>query len=206
MNLKHVVGGVLLSCLVAGAGAARAQTAAQVDSIAAAADSIAAAQQYTPPPVQSSSKPPLRDRIYYGGSIVFNFGGDVSRFGVFPMVAYKVTPKLSVGVEVGYEHVSYDDFNLSADNYGGSVFSRYRLIPKIYLHAEYQMINYEIFTSPTTSDREWVPFLLLGGGLSQRVGANSWAYVEVLVDVLQDNNSPYEDWEPVISVGIGVGF
>jgi len=38
------------------------------------------------------------------------------------------------------------------------------------------------------------------------MGERTWAYAEVLVDVLQDNNSPYEDWEPVISVGVGVGF
>jgi hypothetical protein len=36
--------------------------------------------------------------------------------------------------------------------------------------------------------------------------ANTWAYVEVLFDVLQDNNSPYDDWEPFVSVGVGVGF
>ena len=61
-------------------------------------------------------------------------------------------------------------------------------------------------TSATTSEREWVPFLLLGGGLSKMVGARSWAYVEVLVDVLQDDNSPYDDWDPFVSVGVGVGF
>ncbi len=185
--------------IVAGGSAARAQTDT------AGSDSIAVATPASAPPTQSS-KPPLRDRIYWGGSVVFSIGGDVSTIGVYPMVAYKLRPKWSVGLEAGYEHVSYDDFDQSADNYGGSVFTRYRLIPRMYLHAEYQMINYEVFTSLTTSEREWVPFLLLGGGLSTMVGQRTWAYVEVLFDVLQDNNSPYDDWEPFVSVGVGVGF
>ena len=137
---------------------------------------------------------------------MFSLGGDVSRIGVYPMIGYKLRPKVSVGAEVGYEHVSYDNFNQSADNYGGSLFTRYRVIPAMYLHAEYQMVNYEVFTSATTSDREWVPFLLLGGGLGKPVGQRMWAYVEVLFDVLQDNNSPYDDWEPFVSVGVSVGF
>jgi hypothetical protein len=56
------------------------------------------------------------------------------------------------------------------------------------------------------SERNWVPFLLLGGGFVQRVGPNAAVYVEVLFDVIQDENSPYEDWDPIISIGGGVGF
>jgi hypothetical protein len=218
-NTTKMTGILLCVAILAGAAIAQAQAPADTTSAPAAADSAlspAAAPAATAPPpaatapppaaAPASSKPPLRERIYYGGSVVFSFGSDVSRIGVFPMVAYKVTPKLSIGLEVGYEHVTYDDFDQSADNYGGSVFSRYRVIPQLYLHAEYQMVNYEIFTGFNTSDREVVPFLLLGGGLCQKMGARTWAYVEVLFDVLQSDESPYEDWEPVISVGVGVGF
>jgi len=28
----------------------------------------------------------------------------------------------------------------------------------------------------------------------------------LLFDVIQDENSPFEDWEPFYSIGIGVGF
>jgi hypothetical protein len=31
-------------------------------------------------------------------------------------------------------------------------------------------------------------------------------FVQVLFDVLQNNDSPYDDWEPFFSIGIGVGF
>jgi hypothetical protein len=201
---------VCLSICVLGAGAAYAQpadtTAAGVDSLSApppAAQPVAAPPPPAPPP--SEPKKSFSDRVYYGGSVILSFG-DVTRIGIYPMIAYKLTPKLSLGVEVGYEHLKFDDFDQSANNYGASVFTRYRIVPRLYAHAEYQMVNYEIFTSATTSERDWVPFLLLGGGYSQPMGKNAWAYVEVLFDVLNDDGSPYDDGEPFISVGVGVGF
>jgi hypothetical protein len=206
--VKHRIVGSLFVFLSFGAAAARAQsadsTAAVVDSIAAA-PTPAAAPVTAPPAEATPSKRPLGERVYYGGSVLVSFG-DVTRIGIYPMIAYKFTPKLSLGAEVGYEWLKFDDFDQSANNYGASVFARYRIIPRLYAHAEYQMINYEIFTSATTSDRDWVPFLLVGGGFSQPMGGNAWTYVEVLFDILNDNGSPYDDGEPFISVGVGVGF
>ncbi|HXV14700.1 MAG TPA: hypothetical protein VEC56_10900 [Candidatus Krumholzibacteria bacterium] len=209
--MKHRIVGSLFVFLSFGAAAAHARSAdstvADVDSVAATPSSQpVAAPVSAPPPAQTTAtKRPLRERVYYGGSVLVSFG-DVTRIGVYPMIAYKFTPKLSLGAEVGYEWLKFDDFDQSASNYGGSVFARYRIVPRLYAHAEYQMVNYEIFTSPTTSDRDWVPFLLVGGGFSQPMGRNAWTYVEVLFDVLNDNGSPYDDGEPFISVGVGVGF
>ena len=131
--------------------------------------------------------------------------GSTTRIGFFPMVGYKLTPKLSGGVEVGYEYVSYDN-DQSANNYGGSVFGRYRIGRSLYAHGEYQAVNYEIFSGPNSSDRQWVPFLLVGGGITRPISARTSVYAEVLFDVLQDDNSPYDEWEPVVNIGVGVGF
>jgi hypothetical protein len=51
---------------------------------------------------------------------------------------------------------------------------------------EFQAVNYEIFTSPGDSSREWVPFLLLGGGYIKTLSPRTSVYAEVLFDVLQD--------------------
>jgi len=187
-------------------GATPADSAAVVKPATPAATPPAA----TPPTATTqtataTAKPAWRERIYYGGTVTLSFG-NATRIGIAPMLAYKLTPKLSAGVEVGYEYVNYDDFDQSSHNYGGSVFGRYRLIPQLYAHAEYQLVNYDIPTGIDTSARETVPFLLVGGGFCQRVAPNTWGYVEVLVDVLQDDQSPYEDWDPVVSIGVGVGF
>lgn len=203
MRIKQAVCATVFAFLMTDAVVIHAQTSS------APADSTVAAPVSTPPPAQSS-EPSFRDRLYFGGSVVFSLGGDVSTIGVYPMVGYKIKPKWSLGLEAGYEHVTYDDIDESADNYGGSLFTRYRLLPSIYAHAEYQMINYEFFIPAPNlefeSTRDWVPFLLLGGGLSRQIAPRTWAYAEILFDVLRDNGSPYDDWEPFISVGVGVGF
>ena len=91
-------------------------------------------------------------------------------------------------------------------DYGGSLFARYRLVPQLYADAEYQVINYETFSTLGESSRDTVSFLLLSGGGVQPLGGRTSASVEVLVDVLQDSGSPYEDWQPVASAGVAVGF
>ena len=190
------------------------------------ADSTAAPPPAAPPPAQAQTPPPpppppatqstppaasssgssLKDKLYFGGTVTLSFG-DANTIGFFPMVGYKLTPKLSAGVEVGYEYVSYDEpIDESTSNYGAGIFGRYRLTPKIYGHAEYEAVNYEIFNGVGDSDRETVNFLLVGGGYIQPIAPRTSLYAEVLFDVLQDENSPYDDWEPFFSVGVGVGF
>jgi hypothetical protein len=147
-----------------------------------------------------------KSKLYYGGYMSLSFGS-YTVIGISPLVGYKFTPKLSSGVQLTYEYSSYDIGNdsYSSSNYGGSVFARYRLVPQIYIHTEFSTINYEVYRY-VESDRKWVPFLFVGGGFSQPVTKNTWLTAQVLFDVLQNDNSPYNDWEPFFSVGVGVGF
>lgn len=157
----------------------------------------------TPPPAPKQSS--TQNRVYYGGSVSLAFSG-AFRIGIYPMIGYKLSPKASLGAEVGYEYVNYDNTDKSASNYGGSVFARYRVVPQAYGMAKFQAVSYEFFGITGDSSRETVPFLLLGGGVVQRVAPRTTAYAEVLFDVLQDESSPYESWEPFVNVGVGVGF
>ena len=166
-----------------------------------------AAPPATPPPAAAAPAPAKssgpNEKVYYGGTITLSFGS-TTRVGFFPMIGYSVSPKISAGAEVGYEYVSYDGH--TTHNYGASVFSRFRVGRNLYAHAEYQSINYEIFKANGSSDREWVPALLLGGGYVKSLGGRTSVYAEVLFDVLQDSKSPYGDWEPVVNFGVVVGF
>ncbi|MCF6269008.1 MAG: hypothetical protein L3J41_04805 [Melioribacteraceae bacterium] len=161
----------------------------------------AATQKQTP-------KTPLSEKIYYGGAVGFNFFGDYFRISLEPMVGYKVTPKLSAGVKLMYEYVKDSRYttDVTSNNYGGSVFTRFRVIPALYLHAEFAYYSYKYRTALIEGDRSWVPFLLLGAGYSQQITRNTWAYAQALWDVIQDDKSPYSNSEPWISVGVGVGF
>ena len=158
--------------------------------------------------------PPAADsRWYYGGNVGFSFWNNYTYLGIYPLVGYKITPQFSVGGKIGYSYINYKDANPSYDthNYGGSIFTRYRIIPQIYLHGEFVYFSYErqtfnLANQQFGSERTWVPFLLLGGGLSQNVGPNVWVFAEVLFDVINDDNSPYKSGEPFVSFGAGVGF
>jgi len=156
----------------------------------------------------------LESRWYYGGQVGFAFSSNYFSIGFDPLVAYKITPQFSLGAKIGYTYISDDRYEplpaLNTSNYGGSIFSRYRIIPQIYAHAEFAYWSYENAINLTDegydTERVWVPYLLLGGGFSQMISPNVWAYAEILFDVLNDTNSPYDEWDPFISVGIGVGF
>ena len=183
-------------------------------SITQAIDSVKAEEEIKAEIPQNA--PTAESRWYYGGNIGFSFWNDYFYLGVYPLVGYKVTPKLSLGAKIGYAYISDDRYEpfpaLKTSNYGGSIFSRYRIIPQLYAHAEFAYWSYENIRSFNTlentynTERFWVPYLLLGGGFSQNVGPNVWLFAEVLFDVINDENSPYESGDPFISFGAGVGF
>ncbi len=149
------------------------------------------------------------NKVYFGGSMGFMFGTYTS-ISLYPTIGYKFTPKLSGGLKIYYQYVKdkrYVGATYESSSYGGGLFARYRIIPQLYIHAEYAQINYDLWDyNLQETSRIWVPFLYLGAGFSQRMGGNAWLNAQILFDVLQDPNSPYGSWEPIYSVGVGVGF
>jgi hypothetical protein len=157
----------------------------------------------TPPPSTKSTA----SRIYYGGTIGLSFG-DYTRFSISPLIGYRLTKMWSVGGRFIYEYINDKRYaeDLTSHNYGGSLFARLRPHPRFYLHGEYAYMSYEWQTQNLTSERDWVPFLLLGGGYVQPISPRVSAFIEVLFDVLNDSGSPYEEWTPWFSIGVAAGF
>lgn len=162
---------------------------------------------------QQPKKTTSLNKMYFGGTLYFTLGSGYTSIGVWPLAGYKLTPKLSVGLQPGYEYLKYNSYyggTFETSNYGVRIFTRYRIIPQAYAHVEFADINYgrEVPKFPDGYEkvRDWVPFLFVGGGLSQPLGGSSFAYVQVLYDVLQDKNSPYGSSELFWSVGVIAGF
>jgi hypothetical protein len=147
------------------------------------------------------------DRIYWGGGISVAFW-DYTRIRIEPLVGYRVTRSLSAGVKLMGEYLRYEQFGytVSSFNYGGSLFTRYRFIEQLYGHAEFGGANYETVSAQGVEARIGYPFLLLGGGFVQRTGRRTSLYFEILYDVLQDEDSPYSNGGPFLSIGVAVGF
>ena len=107
--------------------------------------------------------------VYYGGTIGLSFGS-YFRISIMPLVGYKLSPKASVGVKLGYEYVEdkrYDP-KLTASNYGASIFTRYRFIPNAYAHAEFAYFSYKYKRNDFETERKWVPFSILAVDISNR--------------------------------------
>ncbi len=165
----------------------------------------------------TKAKPTPRERaepsnVFYGGQIGLNFG-DYFRINIAPLVGWILNPKSSVGVKVGYEYINDKRYDPSIiyHNYGGSVFYRYRIIPQVYAHAEFAYASYQFSVATDNfgtikSEREWIPFLLLGAGYVQPISPRTSLFIEVLFDVLQNEKSPYDKWDPWVSIGVGVGI
>jgi hypothetical protein len=114
---------------------------------------------------------------------------------------------------IGYAYISDSrvDSSFNTRNCRGSIFTLYKIIPRLFGHAEYVYFSYERITSYNAAsnsyntDRVRVPFLL-GSGLSKMISPNVWEFAEVLFDVLSDPNSSYNSGDPFVSFSAGVGF
>lgn len=162
----------------------------------------------TPPIKERKDMRPLKDRLWFGGGIGFNFG-TVTAIQIDPMVGYKVDQKgkftTGIGLSYSYFRTNFNGLSQSRSGYGYRPFVRYRIIPQAYLHGEFLHLNRS--TGITDSDnRIWVPHILVGGGISQSLGGRSSIFIQVLFEVLQDPNSFYFGQGPVFGGGVGIGF
>lgn len=149
------------------------------------------------------AKPPLKDRMYFGGNFGMQFG-TVTLLDISPLVGVMITPRFSSGVGVTYQYFNDQRYiGGETSSYGGRLFSRYNIFPNIFAHAEYESINFDNYNIISDRfERIWSNALFLGGGYFAPFGANGGANFTFLYNVLHDNlRSPYG--EPYV---IRVGF
>ncbi len=146
---------------------------------------------------------PLKDRLYYGGNFGMQFG-TITLIDFSPLVGVMITPKFSSGIGITYQYFNDKRFlGGETSSYGGRLFSRYNVLPNIFLHAEFESINFDNYNfSSERFERIWSNGLFLGGGYFVPFGSRGGANFTFLYNVLHDNlRSPYG--EPYV---IRVGF
>jgi hypothetical protein len=134
---------------------------------------------------RSRDVPPLKDRLFYGGSFGLQLG-TITDIQVSPVVGMWVLPR--VGVALGPSYRYYKDYFGNTDIYGGRTYVQLiavqdlnSVIPLgvhlgIFLHGEYEVLSLESEVwklPPYSSDRFLVNTLLGGGGFSQQIGRRS---------------------------------
>ena len=142
---------------------------------------------------------PVTNKVYVGGGGSFGAGTNsagirYSYYSVFPIVGYRITPQLSAGTGVNYQHYGFPDYGSDYSYYqlGISPFLRYNF-NQLFFQTEYDIIN-----SPSFYDasRSIYNRLLFGVGYSQpfsstgRGAINAMAMYDVLYKQPSVFNSP----------------
>jgi len=171
------------------------------------------------------------DRFFFGGNIGMQFGS-MTLFDISPLVGYRLTNNIAVGVGVTYKYFRYKDFysitlggqtryyDYKANILGGSLFSRYYLTSEsydfmnnIFLHAEYEYLDFShdaYYLNSLGTDVEVVKenrgisSVFVGGGLRQPLAKKLYLELMVLWNLNESIYSPYEN--PIIRIGIAAGL
>jgi hypothetical protein len=167
---------------------------------------------------QWEEKPPLRDRIFFGGNFGLQFG-TVTNIEVSPLAGIYLTPRLAVGPGIKYEYFksNYPGFvPYETHIYGGTVFARYMVIRDLseavglglniglFGHAEYEMLSlesryFQIGAPPDAEGRFYLHSILLGGGIYQPIGRRGGLLLMVLWNLNETASSPYSN--PIFRIG-----
>jgi hypothetical protein len=156
---------------------------------------------------QEESKTPFKDKLFTGGSVGLSFG-DYTNLIVSPVIGARLNPKVYAGLGIEYQYTKDKRYDpaLTYNQYGGRLFGQYNIRPTIFAHGEFAGYSMERYTTLLKKERNFVPFIYFGGGYRKMLSERSFFSVQVLFDVLQHKYSPYKSWEPIFSVGFGVGI
>jgi len=185
-----------------------------------------AQRQYVPPTYSSNERSngstELSDnRLFIGGSIALGLSNLTFNLGATPEIGYSFNQWLDAGVALNLNYQSIradpsfvynDDTRQRSFNYGGGPFVRVFPLRQFFLQAQlehnwidYNFLNYN-FTPPVASSLSTQSNSFLAGiGFTQRVVGQASFYTVILVDLMNDPNSPYRDYNgnplPIIRAG-----
>lgn len=147
-------------------------------------------------------------RWYFGGGVGVGFG-NISYVNISPFAGYRITDEWSVGAGLQYRYRNDDRFgrDLSTTDYGSNVFTRYRIAGPLFVHGEYEYLNFEYYRG-ASKERTGVSSVLAGGGISQPLGRNASFFAMVLYNLSYSSYAspaPYASpW--VVRAGVGFNF
>jgi hypothetical protein len=162
---------------------------------------------------EMSDKPSWKERIFVGGGLAgLSFSSYSDYFAVAVLGGYKITPKLAGGVQVQYRFTNYKQTpKIKTNDYAVSPFLRYNFYGPLFLHAEYEYLNYQNinYYSGEVTRRGFDSFMA-GGGFFQSAGRKAGFYLLALYNfsyqpASQNTNTPYNS-PLVIRAGITAGF
>lgn len=160
-------------------------------------------EDYAPAAKKETPKSPLRNKVVLGGNAALSFG-NITLIQIAPQIGYRTTERWMNGIGGSYTYFKF--LNAPAQTiFGYSAWSRYSIFQGVFVTAELEQLNLEVF-NPVTAlyERDNIPLFLVGAGYAS--GGNSGLGVSLLLmyDLIGDVNSPYAN--PIIRGGFLFGF
>lgn len=159
-----------------------------------------------------------QDNIFLGSGLNLGIANRSFNLGLNPEIGYSLTRWLDAGVSLNINYFSqnaseFSNIRFRNFNYGGGTFLR--IWPVSFLHLqvqpEYNWISSNqknVLTGQTGSYKYNAGSLLLGVGYGTRMIGSHYSYITLMIDVLQNINSPYRDQYndplPVFRAGFGM--
>lgn len=159
-----------------------------------------------------------QENIFLGTSLNLGIANRSFNVGLNPEVGYSVTRWLDAGVSLNINYFSqnasdFSNIRFRNFNFGGGPFLR--VWPLSFLHfqvqPEYNWISSSqknVVTGQSGTYKYNAGSLLVGVGYGTRVLGSHYSYVTLMIDVMQNLNSPYRDQYndplPVFRAGFGM--
>jgi hypothetical protein len=159
-----------------------------------------------------------RENMFFGASLNLSLGNRFFNVGINPELGYSMNKWLDAGVLLNINYFSQNASDFSNTrfrnfNYGAGTFLR--IWPVNFLHLqvqpEYNWISSSqknVITGQSAKFNYNAESLLVGIGYGNRVIGGQYSYVTLMIDVLQNINSPYRDQFndplPVFRAGFGM--
>jgi len=162
-----------------------------------------------------------KENIFIGGSIGIGGGSGSFSVGANPEIGYSIAPWLDAGLafNINYLTQTYTDFNgfstrYNNFDYGTGIFVRawpvhflfIQVQPEINaLHQSQSAVNYNAAGASATYTSQSV---LAGVGYGGRLIGSHYSYLTLMIDLLNQANSPYRDPynNPIPVFRAGFGF
>ncbi len=156
-------------------------------------------------------------RVWFGGGFNLGFAGNnfesLFQLGISPMAGYKITDNFSIGprVTVQYESYRVDLGNVVAKanpiTFGGGVFSRYKIIPALFAHVEYELASEVQYGNPLPGSSELQIFRFQQDNLYVGLGyTSSGSMIGYEISLLYNINAAENTIQQPIDIRFGLNY
>jgi len=161
---------------------------------------------------EMDKKAEWKERIFTGGGLGLSFSSYYDYVSVSPLIGYRITPKLAGGIQFMYRYSKYKQMQpaFTSNDYGVSPFLRFNFYGPLFLHAEYEYLNYQYEGFSGEKLRKGYNSFMAGGGFFQPMGRRAGFYALALYNFSYRTAGPNEitpyDSPLILRAGITAGF